>query len=161
MPHTTAQITKLANVSPQTVRNYTREYGELLSPQARGETGPRLFNDEDTRIFCAIVDLRKAGVPAAEIIERIRRGDVVIDVAPQAPPHEATNSPQAPQIAQDGPQALMVLQRDLQRQIDAVQRRLDARDLVAIYAAERRGAAVALVFVGFLLLFAWLLVNGG
>lgn len=157
MPATTAQIAKIAGVSVQTVRNYTREYGELLSPQARGEAGARVFNDEDTRIFCAIVDLRKSGVPAAEVAQRIRRGDVVIDgyatrttsVAPHQAPQTATEAPQAPQIAQYSPQAF----------VEALERH-HARQTERLYWSHVRAFVAGMVTMAAAFYIAWLLVNG-
>lgn len=157
MPATTAQVAKIANVSVQTVRNYTREYGELLSPQARGETGQRLFSDEDTRIFCAIVDLRKSGVPPAEVTERIRRGDVVIDgfttfttsVAHQTSPQNATEAPQVPTIAEYSPQAF----------IEALERH-HARQSERLYWSHVRAFLAGMVAMAAAFYLAWLLVNG-
>jgi DNA-binding transcriptional MerR regulator len=110
MPYTTSQVAKIAHVSPSSVRNYTNEYAELLSPAARGENGSRLFDDADLQVFCTIADLRKAGIPPAEIIERIRSdaaAAAIIDLTPQSAtshsaspaPQPLTNAPQAPQTA--------------------------------------------------------------
>lgn len=122
MPTTTRQLAKIAKVAEQTVRNYTREYAELLSPQARGDVGPRLFSDEDVRIFCSIATLRKEGVPTAEVVERIQRGDVYIDLATPTPHQTTPNAPQATQTAPEAPQALMLVRSDLQRQINEIKR---------------------------------------
>lgn len=157
MPATTAQIAKIAGVSVQTVRNYTREYGELLSPQARGEAGARVFNDEDTRIFCAIVDLRKSGVPAAEVAQRIRRGDVVIDgyatlttsVAPHQAPQTATEAPQVPTKVEYSPQAF----------IEALERH-HARQTERLYWSHVRAFVAGMVTMAAAFYIAWLLVNG-
>lgn len=149
MPATTAQVAKIAGVSVQTVRNYTREYGELLSPQARGETGPRVFSDEDTRIFCAIADLRKSGVPPGEVAERIRTNDVVIDVAHQTSPQNATEAPQVPTKVEYSPQAF----------IEALERH-HARQSERLYWSHVRAFLAGMVTMAIAFYLAWLLVNG-
>lgn len=130
MPTTTRQLSKIAKISEQSVRNYTREYAELLSPAARGESGPRLFSDEDVQTICTVATLRREGVPPAEVIERLRRGDVYIDTTTdQNRPHQATPSPQEGQG-----DALMPLavQSSMVARLDSVERRLDTRDRQAM-----------------------------
>lgn len=81
------QVAKRANITPQTVRNWSAEYADFLSPQARGEDGPRLFSDADVDTICTIAALRKSGVPPAEVSERLADRDdvaVVVDVEPTA-----------------------------------------------------------------------------
>lgn len=104
---TPTEVARKANVSVQTVRNYTREYADLLSPTARGEVGTRLFSDEDVEVFCTIAALRKSGVPPGEIAQRIRDNEAppIIDVTPQAKPQEATEGPQTAIEATPSPQA--------------------------------------------------------
>lgn len=150
---TTRQLAKLAQVSEQTVRNYTREYGVLLSAQARGEAGTRLFDDEDISIFRSIVALRKEGVPPTEVIGRIRRGDIYID---HTTPQQTT---QSPQTALEAPQALMLVRSDLQRQIDAIRRSQDVLLRVAVLWGMLWGAVAALAVGGFVLWLLWLLAR--
>src|SRR5690606_2640200 len=93
---TTAQVAKRANVSVQSIRNWSREYAELLTPAARGEAGPRVFADKDVEVLCAVAALRKSGVPRDEVMERLRSEDIpaVVDIepqlAPQSPPQMTT-----------------------------------------------------------------------
>lgn len=156
MPITTRQLSKIANVSEQTVRNYTRDYGELLSPQARGENGNRLFSDEDVQIFRSIADLRRQDVPPAEVIKRLRVGDIYID----AKPHQATpNEPQATQTALDMPQMLFVVRSDLQRQINEIKRTQAVLVRAATLWGALLGAITALVLGAFVLWVLWLLVG--
>jgi DNA-binding transcriptional MerR regulator len=118
----------LAGISEQTVRNFTRTYAELLSPAGRGEMGARAFSDEDTQVLLSVATMRRAGVPPAEIIERIKRGDVYIE-----PQQTTTTSPQATPSPQEGPQApqhlMMVLSSheaqfvQLRREIEALRTR--------------------------------------
>lgn len=88
-------MAEIAGVSEQTVRNYTRRYGELLSPQARGETGARLFSDQDVQIFCSIASLSRENIPPNEILGRIKQGDVFVELANHTTPQQATQSPQS------------------------------------------------------------------
>lgn len=163
MPLTTRELARLAKISEQSVRNYTRDYAELLSPQARGETGNRLFDDADVQTLCAIAELRRENVPPDTIRERLSRGDVYIDVAT-----DDHNTPQQATSAQEGPQAhvlALVVQHDLERRLDAVER---AQQLLeAERATERRndklqgalwGAIAAFAFGGFVLWSIWFFV---
>lgn len=155
MPATTRQMAEIAGVSEQTARNYSRVYAELLSPQARGEIGPRLFSDQDAQIFCSIAAMRRDNVPPAEIITRIKHGDIYID---HTTPHQATtNEPQATQAALEAPHALMLVRSDLQRQINALQRRQDVLLRVAVLWGVLWGAVAALVAGGFVLWLLWLI----
>jgi DNA-binding transcriptional MerR regulator len=151
MPLTIRQIAELAHVSEQTARNYTRWYGELLSPAARGRAGTRLFDDEDTRVFCAIADLRRENVPQAEIIERLRRGDVYVDVVGHNTPQQ---EPQATPNAIEAPYALMLVRSDLQRQIGDLKRTQGHLLRVATLWGVVLGAIGAFVVAGF---FIWVL----
>ena len=117
MPTTTRQLAKLAGISEQSARNYSRDYADLLSPQARGEAGPRLFDDEDVQTLCTIAALRRENVPRAEIIARLRQGDIVVEATP-SPQHATPNATDAPHA----PLATQVALSTIQRQIDAIQR---------------------------------------
>lgn len=151
MPTTTRQLAKLTGISESTVRNYTRDYAELLSPQGRGDLGPRLFSDADVQILRTVAALRKEDVPRAEIIERLQSGDIFIDTAP-SPQQAATNGPQAPQlptIAQYSPQAF----------VEALERH-HARHSERVYWSHVRAFMAGVVTMAFAFYLAWLLVNG-
>jgi DNA-binding transcriptional MerR regulator len=144
-------MAEIAGVSEQTARNYTRTFAELLSPQARGETGPRLFNDEDVQIFCSIASMRRENIPPAEVIERIRRGDIYID---HTTPQQTTQSPpQSPQTALEAPNALLLIQSQI-REIKATQATL--LRAAALWGALL-GSIVTLAAAGFVLwvLYLW------
>lgn len=81
---TPAQVAKIANVHPNTVRKYSRDYAEFLSENARGDDGPRLYNEEDVEVIRAIAALRNSGMPPAEVTRRLRAKDVppVVDAEP-------------------------------------------------------------------------------
>lgn len=157
MSVTTRELAKIADVAEQTVRNYSRDYAVLLSPKARGDLGSRLFDDEDVRVFCSIVALRKDGIPAAEIVKRIRGGDIFID---HTKPQQTTpNTPQATQTALDAPQLLFVVRQDLQRQINEIKRTQAVLVRAAMLWGALLGAITALVLGAFVLWVLWLLVG--
>lgn len=154
MPTTTRQLAKIAAISEQTVRNYTRDYAELLSPKGRGDAGSRLFSDEDVQILCTVATLRKDEVPRDEIIDRLRRGDVVIDATPT--PQQATPSPQT---ALDAPQMLMVVRSELQRQINEIKHTQSVLVRGALLWGMVLGAIGGLAFGAFVLWLLWLLTG--
>lgn len=161
MPTTTRQLAKIADVAEQTIRNYTRDYADLLSPQARGDAGPRLFSDADVQTVCTIATLRKEDVPRAEIIERLTRGDIVIDATPS--PHQAT--PNAQEGQGEALIAPLVLST-MQRQMDAIQRQMDTiqRNQSLISRNDKLqgalwGAIAAFALVGLVLWAFWLLAT--
>lgn len=149
MPISTRELSKIAGVAEQTVRNWTREYGDLFSPPARGDNGPRLFSDEDVQVFCSIASLRRDGVPPAEIVERLSRGDVYIEATP--------NSPQATPTPTDGPQAALVALSGVQARLDALERHQATLLRAAALWGALLGAIAALVVGSFVLwvLYLW------
>ncbi len=157
---TPTQVAKLANVSVNTVRNYGRDFAELLSLDARGENGPRLYNDSDVETICTIAALRNSGVPVAEIAERIRNQEVppVIDMAATAPLQEPPTELQAPS---ETAFALQAVQSSLQTRLEAVERRLEGRAKQAEWYAWLNGVTFGLALATVLLVLLWLLVNGG
>jgi DNA-binding transcriptional MerR regulator len=114
---TPAEVARRANVSVQTIRNWSADYAVLLSPQARGKAGPRLFSDEDVDTLCTIATLRRTGMQPAEIITRIQADNTppVVDVAP-------TTSPQTPY---NEPQGMALVQSSTPDPYNALQRRMD------------------------------------
>jgi DNA-binding transcriptional MerR regulator len=152
---TPIQVAKKANVSVQSVRNWTRDYADLLSPEARGEMGARLFNDADVEVICTIASLRRSGVPPGEVAERIQNQDVppVVDVAseaPQSPPQQPTETPQT---APDAQIALYAAHTTLQSRVEGIERRLDAQ---AAESRSRQHLAITMVVLGVLL--GWVIV---
>lgn len=138
---TPSQVAKKANVSGQTIRNYSSEYAELLSPTASVENGPRLYTDEDVQTLCAIAELRRARIPPNEIVDRLQSGiPTIVDVESNDPIKE----PQEPLKA--GQEALLIPQMVLSslqarfeghdRLFEALQRQLDNQ--VAQQKAEQR-----------------------
>jgi DNA-binding transcriptional MerR regulator len=153
MPLTTRQLARHAQVAEQTVRNWSRDYGELFTPAARGETGPRVFSDEDVQVFCSIATLRREDVPPAEIVERLQRGDIYIEATPNRP--QATPSPtDTPQ----SPQTALVALSSIQARLDAVERRQELLLRHGVLWGALLGAIATLVLGGFVL---WALYLAG
>lgn len=144
---TPAQVAKSANVTVGTIRNWTRDYGDLLSPEARGENGPRRFNDEDVSVILAIAALRKSGVPPSEIAQHVSNHEVppVVDAnvdTPQSPLQSDYNALQSVQVL---PQALQIAHNALQSRVEAVERALQ---LVEQRQAARVDALVTGIVLG-------------
>lgn len=120
MSFTPIQVARRANCAVQSIRNWSRDYAEFLSPGARGEAGPRLYSDEDVSILCAVAALRKSGVARAEVVARLREEvPGVVDV-------EATPQPtQATRTAQNEALALYAAQSGLQSRVEALERRME------------------------------------
>lgn len=152
---TPAQVARLANVTPQTIRNYTREYAHLLSPQASGKAGPRLFTDEDVRVLCTIADLRKSGVPPHEIANHLREdAPTIIDMTPQSP-QNADFSPDLPALVE----SVMVARFDaMQKQIDGLRKAQEDHPR-QLERAELRGALFALAGMVLALITLWILLG--
>lgn len=157
---TPSQVARRANVSSQTIRNYSRDYAELLSPSANGSDGPRLFTDDDVNTLCSIAALRKSGVPPGDVAERIRNGQMppVIDVALNAPSNDVQ---EGQKTGQNDVFALQLVQSSLNDRLNAIERRLEGQDRNAIWWARGEGILIGMVAMMGLLVLAWLLVNGG
>lgn len=163
--YTTKRVAQRAGKSDNTIRNWVAEYPDLFSPGAQGDSGQRLFTGEDAQTCEAIAALTATGLPIQEAVNRIRTQEAppTIDVAArplQQPSTALQPSAEASTIAQQAFSAMQSHIDTLARDLALVKQWQAERDKEAIYKAERRGATVALIFVGFLLLFAWLLVNG-
>lgn len=128
MPLTPIQVARRANVAVQSVRNWSVTYGEFLSAQARGEAGPRLYDDEDVQVLCAVAALRKSGVSTGDVVERLRQDrHGVVDVVAETNVEDAT--PQATEgqkAGQNEALAYMVVQSSLQSRLEALERRMDS-----------------------------------
>lgn len=157
MPTTTRQLARLAGISESSLRNYTHDYAELLSPAGRGDLGARAFSDDDVQIICTIAALRKEDVPRAEIIARLQRGDIVIDATPS--PQQAT--PSQPPTAQEGHSEALTridVQPMLLARIEAIERHQQTLLRAATLWGALWGAVAALVFAGFVVWVLWLVV---
>ena len=156
MPHLPAHVARTLGISVQSVRDWTRQYAPILSPRARGENGPRLFDDTDLATMQTIASLRRSGLRADEIIQRVQDGEVppIVDIAHESPQQQSTETPQT---APDAPLALYALQSSLDKRIDALERALITLDQRQGEAANKFvsgavvGAAVVLVVVALVL----------
>lgn len=151
---TPAQVAKRANVHVNSIRNWSVDYADLLSPQARGEEGARLFTDEDVQTILAIAALRKSGVPPSEISGRIRQHEVppVVDVATetlQSSPQEAHN---ALQTTSNAISPLQVAHNALQSHQEATDKRIDMleRTLILMQQSEsnRNSSLITGIVIG-------------
>lgn len=93
-------------------------------------------------------------MPRAEIIERLQRGDIVIDAATS--PQQAHNKPQegqGTQLATTDVQPIYI------GRFEAIERRLDAQDRGAMLWHIGTGIWIGIVFSGLLLWLLWLVVG--
>jgi len=156
---TPAQVARKANVTAQSIRNWSRDYADLLSPAARGEAGSRLYTDEDVQILCTIATLRKSGVPPGEVAGRVRNEDVppFIEATANAP----SNEPQEPlKTGLDATFALQLVQPTLNGRFEAIERRLEARDRQAALWTLGTGIWIGMVVMAAIFFAVWLAVNG-
>jgi DNA-binding transcriptional MerR regulator len=140
---TPTQVAKIANVHPNSIRNWSTRFGEFLSPDARGEKGNRLYMERDIEVLCMVAALNKSGVPLDEIAGRLRDGDVppVVDVA-------TPNLQHPPQTTQTGLEATFALQAILSShsaRLDALERSAAVKDEQR---KERRDVALTWFLVG-------------
>jgi DNA-binding transcriptional MerR regulator len=156
---TPSQVAKQANVTAQTIRNYSTDYGALLSPSARGEAGPRLYTDKDVEILCAIAALRKSGAPPAEVAQRIQSeaAPPVIDVTLNEPSNQAQEALNLSRSDVLTPQ--MVLST-INGRMSALERRLDTRDREAFWWALGMGIWIGIVIMGAMFFVLWIAVRG-
>jgi DNA-binding transcriptional MerR regulator len=163
---TPAQVAKRANVTAQTIRNYSTEYAALLSRAARGEDGPRLYDEQDVETLCTIASLRKSGVPPGEVVQRLQNANVppIVDVTPQTPlnePLEPLKTPLKDDLALPAVQSITLRRVEaLERQMEALaqEQRAQMRDL--LWQGRFQGAMAGMVMLMAFLMVAWLLVNG-
>ena len=76
MPYRTSHICKLFDISYETVRNWTTEFGEYLSPTAiPGKHRKRLYTDLDMRVLSLVAELKKQGMTYEEIHANLKSGE--------------------------------------------------------------------------------------
>lgn len=156
MPTTTRELARVAQISEQTARNWSREYAELLSPGA--QRAPRLFDDGDVQTFLSIAALRRANVPPGEVIQQLRGGDVVIDVTDHnTPQQQATTGHTTAVEARSDVYLLPVALSSLQARLDALERNQELIRRNDKLQGAMWGAIAALVAGGFVLwvLYLW------
>lgn len=74
---TTGNIQKLFDVSAQTVRNWTREFQQYLSPSATPQSrgSKRAFTSEDLAVFALVVERTQSGATYEEIRDALEKGE--------------------------------------------------------------------------------------
>jgi DNA-binding transcriptional MerR regulator len=73
-------VQTLFNISPDTVRVWSEEFGEYLSPLAKPGTGKhRIFNDDDLSVFALVAEVKSKGLTYNEAHASLKsgqRGDI-------------------------------------------------------------------------------------
>jgi DNA-binding transcriptional MerR regulator len=76
VPYRTSHVCKLFEISYETVRNWTTEFGEYLSPTAKpGKHRKRLYTDLDMRVFSLVAELKQQGMTYEEIHANLQSGE--------------------------------------------------------------------------------------
>lgn len=73
--YTTTQISEILEKTPQTIRNWTDEFSEYLSPLATQEGRNKLYTLDDLAVLSFIKDMRESGFRPEEIGSALARGD--------------------------------------------------------------------------------------
>ena len=134
---TPAQVAALLDVHANTIRQWTSEFGEVLSESAQAR--PRLLLPSDVAVLQLVQQLRAEGLPRSDVLERLRQTPTAdrtapyVDAAP-AVREESTETPTAPATAPlvplDVSAALFDMAQHVDTRLTATQedvRRLDAR----------------------------------
>lgn len=121
------QAARASGVSSSTIRNWSSEFSEFLSPGANPAPGAtREFSDDDLKVFSTVRVMRGQLVETVAIVEALREGQRFEPVAPPA----AEGAPPADRANAD---AVMVY-RDLVTQLESRADKLTDR----LLEAERR-----------------------
>ena len=141
--YTTKQAASKLQKSPNTLRNWSEQYGQFLSDSARpGHQPERLFAELDITKLTYVKRLRTEGMKEPQIIERMKE-TTFNDIEVLEPATEAlqtatndgsaldasklqANSVQSSVAAQEAPQASTALIVALHDTIDTLQRRVGA-----------------------------------
>lgn len=62
---------KAVNLHPNTIRGWTKQYAEFLSPGSQER--PRRYTPADVAVFQAIEDMRRQDIEPDEILQRLRQ----------------------------------------------------------------------------------------
>lgn len=86
--YSVSQMARAINRTPPTVRAWTKEFGDFLSPTANPPRGEeRQFTEEDAAVLRTVATLRDQGIEYADIIAALDRGERLEPV--DAPPVDA------------------------------------------------------------------------
>ena len=73
---TVTEFAKAFNVKPNTIRNWTAQFGEFFSPEANPELGTeRSYNENDDRVMALIGAMRKENAKADKIMAALEAGE--------------------------------------------------------------------------------------
>ena len=170
--YSTKQAASKLQKSPNTLRNWSEQYGQFLSDSARpGHQPERLFTELDITKLRYVSLLRTEGMKEQQIIERMRE-TTFKDVEVLEPATEAlqmatndssaldarklqANSVQSSVAAQEAPQASTALVMALHDTIDTLQRR------VVVLERRREPSYVTGIGIGFIAALLFVLVIVG
>src|SRR5215207_3277821 len=80
MDYKSSHVQKLFNVSPETVRNWSEEFGQYLSVTATPGGGRhRLFTQDDMEVFALVAELKEKGLTYTDIhaaLQNNQRGEI-------------------------------------------------------------------------------------
>lgn len=155
---TPSQVAKRANVSAQTIRNYSADYAALLSPSANGSSGPRLYSERDIEMLCAIAALRKSGVPAGEVAARLQSENApVIDAVANTPSNQPQEALKAGHSSDLAPQLIL---SSINGRFEALERRFETRERQAQLWFFGLGLWVGIVVMGAIFFALWIAIRG-
>lgn len=97
-----SQLGELLNVTSQTIRRWTKDYRQFLSPRANPPKGEaRIYDTHDQRVFLLIAELRAAAQSPDEILKRLKvEQESNYEGLPQLPPGWGDDSQIAMGLAQ-------------------------------------------------------------
>lgn len=73
--YTTKHVTDLFLVSHETVKNWSQEFADYLSPSATPPAGTkRVFTDDDLRVFSLVSDYKKRGLTYSDAQVALKSG---------------------------------------------------------------------------------------
>jgi DNA-binding transcriptional MerR regulator len=130
-------VARELNVSVSTIRNWSKEFGEYLSPGARPGAGARQFTPHDLQVLRAVAELRRQNLPREQIADHLQtRTFGEVDGVHPAHPQQATATlqpPAAPQPYDPGAALLQSTTATLQ----SISDRLAERDAAGVQSVRR------------------------
>ena len=120
MEYRSSSVAKIFKISHETVRTWSREFAEYLSPTARpGHNKQRLFSDEDMAVLALVSERKKKGVTFADIHLSLKSGQR--GQAPQIEPEDANQL-----VSKDRENKLTVQLERMQLELSQVHEALQA-----------------------------------
>lgn len=124
----TTQLGRWLNVSASTIRKWTDDFGEYLSPKANARAGGvRVYDETDRRMMAVIADMRNENAPMDDIhaaLQQIVSSDYAdLPPMPAALDPSVGAVPMVPREAADT--ALQITQQRLQRDIVILEEKVE------------------------------------